>query len=209
MMKKNFSFLLAIAAVGFSLVLAPQAQALVEARVTYGLLAGKPDLSSLVISGAPTAPSVSVNYGIGADVLVVIPIVGLGAGLRYENFGFKVDNSGLEYKTTTSRTAVLVNYRLINTLLYLGPIFSYGISHSNNMTVSYNGTIADLSPDSTSSYTAGLEFGAKLGGFQVGAEGGYESFKWKKMTDKNNVITNQPDLDMSGSYFKVTLGFGI
>lgn len=186
-----------------------QARALVEARVSYGLLAGSPDLTQLTISGAPTAPSAASNYGVGADILVILPVIGLGGGLRYENLGFKVSNSGLEYKTTTSRTALVLNYRLINTLMYLGPIFTYGLSHTNNMTVSYNGSSADISPDNSSSYSGGLEAGVKLGGFLLGAEAGYESFKWNKMTDKNSVITSQPDIDMSGAYFKVMLGFGI
>lgn len=186
------------------------AQALVEARVTYGLLASSPDLKSVdVSSGAGTIPSAAANYGIGADALVIIPILGLGAGLRYENLGFKVSSNGFDYKTTTTRTAVLLNYRIINTLIYLGPIFSYGLSHSNNMTASYGANSADLSPDSSTSYTAGLEGGIKLGGLMLGAEAGYQSFKWSKMKDKNNVITTTPDLDMSGTYVKVAFGFGI
>lgn len=185
------------------------AQAIVEARVTYGLLASKPDLTKVSVGGVTDVPAAAANYGIGADALFIIPIVGLGFGIRYENLGFKLGQAGLEFKTSTSRTALLVNYRIINTLLYLGPIFTYGVSHSNNMTVEYGATKADLTPESSSSYSAGIEAGAKLGGFMLGAEAGYQSLLWKGLTDKNSVITSMPDLDMSGTYIKATLGFGI
>jgi hypothetical protein len=185
------------------------AQAIVEARVNYGVLASKPDLSKVSIGGVTDLPTAAANYGIGADVLFVIPIVGVGFGVRYENLGFKLSQGGLEFKTSTSRTALVVNYRIINTLLYLGPLLTYGVSHSNNMTVESGATKADLTPESSSSYSAGLEAGAKLGGFMVGAEAGYQSLMWKGMADKNSVITSMPDLDMSGTYIKATLGFGI
>lgn len=202
--------LLCVAVAMGSLIHLHQALAIVEARVTYGALSSSPDLAKVdVSSGASAIPSAAANYGVGADLLIIVPFLGLGGGLRYENMGFKINSNGFAYKTTTTRTSLLLNYRLIDTLLYLGPIFSYGISHSNNMTASYANNAADMSPDSASSYTAGLEVGAKLGGFILGAEMGYQSFKWDKMTDKNNFITTTPDLDMSGSYFKIALGFGI
>jgi hypothetical protein len=191
------------------LMTAENSHAIFEARVTYGLLASKPDLAKVAVGGATDIPTATANYGVGADALFVIPIVGLGFGVRYENLGFKLSQGGLEFKTSTTRTALLVNYRLINTLLYLGPIFSYGLSHSNNMTVESTSLKADMTPDSSASYTAGIEVGAKLAGFMVGAEAGYQSFTWTGLTDKNSVITTKPDIDMSGSYVKATLGFGI
>ncbi len=203
---------LILGAIAFVFVLVfrmPSAQAIVEARVTYGMLASKPDLTQVAVGGVTDIPAAAANYGVGADALFIVPILGLGAGIRYENLGFKLSQGGLDYKTSTSRTAILLNYRIINTLLYLGPVFSYGISHSNNMTVTLGATQADLTPDSSGSYTAGLEAGAKLGGFMLGAEAGYQSFKWTSLKDKYNVVTSAPDLDMSGPYFKVALGFGI
>lgn len=205
-MKNFFAYLAFIS----SVLLAPSSKALVEARVTYGLLASSPKLSDISLPGQTVdAPAATGNYGIGADALVILPVIGLGAGIRYENLAFKVTATDLEYKSSLSRTALLINYRIINTLVYLGPIFTYGLSHTNNITATYLSTAADLSPDSSTSYSAGLEAGVKLGGFLLGGEAGYMDYKWKSLSDKNNVITSQPNLDMSGGYFKVILGFGI
>lgn len=205
-MSKQIAILL-ISLIGFFFSM--NASALVEARVTYGMLASKPDLQQLSFGGMSDIPAAAANYGIGADAIVVLPIIGLGAGLRYENLGFKFSSNGIDYKSSASRTALLVNYRLINTLLYLGPIFSYGISHSNNITVTYGGSTADLTPDSSSSYTIGLEGGSKIGGFLLGAELGYENFQWKTLKDKNGTLTTEPNLDMNGTYAKVILGFAL
>ncbi|MEK6774979.1 MAG: hypothetical protein AABY64_13640 [Bdellovibrionota bacterium] len=196
---------------------APSARALFEARLTYGLLGSGPDLTSVYSGTASDVPSIAPNYGLGVDAIFVLPVVGLGFGARYENLGFKISNNGLEYKTSSTRTALVLNYRLINTLIFLGPIATYGISHSNNMkwtTTSAgpsvgSGVSADLTPETSTSYTVGVEAGIKLLSFLVGAEVGYEDFKWKKMTDSRGAVTTNPDLNMSGTYAKVLFGFGI
>lgn len=200
--------LLAIISITITLFFSIQSQALVEARVTYGLLASRPDLAALY-GGAGTVPSIVPNYGIGLDALVIIPVVGLGAGLRYENLGFTATSGSLTYKSTATRTALLVNYRIIDTLMYFGPIFSYGLSHTNEISVNDTTLSYQWAPDSSSSYQAGLEIGSKIGGILLGAEAGYQSMNWKKMTDKAGTSTSTPDTDMSGTYAKIILGFGI
>jgi hypothetical protein len=203
-MKKK-SFL----AIALTFVFMENANALFEARLNYGFLASKPDLKEVYTGAASDVPAAAANYGLGADAIFVIPIVGIGAGLRYENLGFKAESNGLEYKSSATRTALIVNYRIIDTLLFLGPIATYGISHSNNMKWSLAGTTADLTPESSTSYSIGLEAGTTLLGFLVGAEAGMQTFKWNKMKDANNILTTTPDLDMSGFYMKVLLGFAI
>ncbi len=192
-----------------SFLLCSQAFAIFETRLTYGILAGKADLTKVYTGVASDVPAIAANYGLGADALFIIPVIGLGFGLRYENLGFKVTNNGLEYKTSSTRTAAIINYRIIDTLLFLGPILTYGISHSNNMKWSNATQSADLTPATSTSYSVGLEAGAKLGGFLLGAEAGYQSFPWKQMTDSKGVVTTRPDLDMSGTYAKVLFGFSI
>lgn len=194
-----------------------QAQAVFETRLTYGTLASNPTLTDVYPGTASDVPSVAANYGLGVDAIFTIPVVGLGFGARYENLGFKVNSNGLEYKTSATRTALILNYRLINTFMFLGPIATYGISHSNTMKwmVSSSslslpsGTEADLTPESSTSYTIGLEAGVKMLNFLLGVEAGYEDFKWKKMTDSKNTVTNRPDLNMNGVYSKIIFGFGI
>ncbi len=190
-------------------LLCSQSYALVEARLTYGILASRADLTKVYTGAASDVPAIAPNYGLGADALFIFPILGIGVGLRYENLGFTASSNGLEYKSSTTRTAVILNYRLIDTLMFLGPIATYGISHSNNMKWSIGSQSADLTPSSSSSYSFGLEAGAKLGGFLLGAEVGYQNFPWKQMTDSKGTVTTRPDLDMSGTYAKVLFGFSI
>ena len=186
------------------------AHALVEARLSYGLLGSKPDLAS-VYKGTTAVPAIVPNLGLGVDAIFVVPIIGLGGGLRYENLGFTASSNGLEYKSQITRTSLIVNFRLINTIMYLGPIATLGLSHSNNIkwTDSNTGLSADLSPDSAGSYSVGLEAGIGLLGFIIGAEAGYQNLKWNSLKDSKGVITSTPDLDMSGTYAKIMFGFGI
>ncbi len=184
------------------------AHALVEARLTYGALASKPDLSS-IYNGTSTVPAVAPNAGIGFDALFIVPVIGIGGGLRYENLGFNASQGSLNYKSQLTRTSVIVNYRLINTVMYLGPIFTLGMSHSGSIKWSEGNTATNFSPDSIASYTAGLEAGVGMLGFVVGAEAGYQNMKWNRVKDSTNTFTGTPNLDMSGTYFKVVLGFGI
>jgi hypothetical protein len=184
------------------------AHALIEARLTYGVLASKPDLAS-IYNGATSVPAVAPNAGIGFDAIFVVPVVGIGGGIRYENMGFNASSGSLEYKSQVTRTSLIVNYRLIDTVMYLGPIATMGMSHSNSIKWTEGGTTADFSPGSTSSYSVGLEAGVGLLGFLVGAEAGYQNMKWNKVKDANNIVTGTPDLDMSGTYVKIVLGFGI
>ncbi len=184
------------------------AHALVEARLTYGALGSKPDLTT-IYSGATEVPAVSANAGIGFDAIFIVPVIGIGGGIRYENLGFNTSSGGLEYKSQATRTSVIVNWRLINTLMYLGPIATVGMSHTNNIKWTEGSSATDFSPDTTSSYSVGLEAGVHLLGFLVGAEAGYQNMKWNKVKDSTGTFTATPDLDMSGSYMKVILGFSI
>jgi hypothetical protein len=181
--------------------------ALVDARIFYGVQAAGPDFSQ-VYTGASSIPSAVPNLGFGADFIISPPLFNLGFGVRYENVGFKASSSPLEISHSLTRSALILNYRLINTLLFVGPIATYGLSHSGSIKVSSNGSeITNMSIDKASSYSLGLEAGAKLMGIAVGAEAGYQSLKYKELTDTIGTITGSKDLDMSGSYLKILLGF--
>lgn len=184
------------------------AQALIEAKLTYGMLASSPDLTQLY-NGATSLPSITPTYGLGGDLVLNLPLVPVGFGLRYESMGLKATSGGLEFKADTSRTAILLNYRLIDTILHLGPVFTYGVSHSSHITAIENGsTKSDFSSDSVQSYTIGLEAAVQVLAFIVGAEVGYEDMRWKNAHDKSGNFSDR-DINMSGSYAKVMLGLGI
>lgn len=203
---KKFSVLLAF--LGSIVLFSYPAQALIEAKLTYGLLAANPDLTQLY-GGTTSTPSVTPTYGLGADLLVKLPLVPVGFGLRYENMGLTASNSGLEFKAEYTRTALLLNYRLIDTVLHLGPIFSYGLSHNTKIKATENGTTrSDFSSNSVSSYSIGLEVGVQLISFLVGAEVGYQDFRWKNAHDSTGNFSDR-DINMSGTYGKVMIGLGI
>lgn len=189
---------------------AAPAMALVEARLTYGLLVSNPNLGSLY-TGTSTVPSVAPNYGLGADVLIFPPLMSWGFGLRQENLGLNASGGGLEFKSTATRSSAVLAYRFINTLLHVGTIFTYGLAHSGGVEVTEGGGTLSLKwePGSVSSYSAGIEAGIGLGLFVLGAEAGYQSMTWNKMKDSTGTSTSRPNTDMSGTYSKIYLGLGI
>jgi hypothetical protein len=189
------------------LFISQPSMALFEVRAGYGVLSSKPDFGTFYNLG--TIPSAAPNAGLTLDAIVTIPLVGLGGGLRMENMKISYDNSALGIENQLSRTSLIVNYRLINTLIYLGPIFTYGLSHTNSIKLSSGGTdLSKISSSKVSSYSMGLEGGASLLGMMVGAEVGTLSMKYKDATDSISP-SKVADLDMSGTYAKIFVGFGI
>ncbi|MGZ3692091.1 MAG: hypothetical protein ACXVAX_11350, partial [Pseudobdellovibrio sp.] len=116
--------------------------------------------------------------------------------------------SGIDADLSYKRTALLLNYRLIDTIIHFGPIASIGLSHSGSMNVKEGGTTkVSLTPSSLSSYSLGLELTVKpliVIPISVGAEAGYMSFKWGNVT--NSVDSSVKNIDLSGTYMKVFLG---
>jgi hypothetical protein len=188
--------------------------ALFEARLSYGSLASGQSFSDICQGSCATpsnAPSVVPTFGLGLDALVSLPMIPLGFGLRTEDMKLKASGAGIDADLKFNRTAVLVNYRLIDTIVHFGPIASFGISHSGSMSLNEGGTqVVNLNPSSLSSYSVGLELLAKplvVIPITIGAEAGYMSFKWGDVT--NSVDSTTKNIDMSGSYLKVFLGIEI
>lgn len=191
------------------LLVAQTSFALVEVRAGYGVLASKPDLTGFYTGSSSDVPTAVPNVGLTVDALVTIPFVGLGVGARIENMNIDYDSDLLGVKNKLTRNSLILNYRLIDTLIYLGPILTYGITHTNGIKMSTNGSpIADISSNKVSSYSVGLEAGAKLLGLMVGAEVGTMAMKYKDATDSLQPAVVK-DLDMSGTYAKIFIGFGI
>lgn len=207
-MKRLYSILIGL---GFALAAAP-AHALFEARLTYTVLASNPDLASLYTGASSDVPSAAANYGMGADVIVFPPLFGgWGFGGRMENLAMTATSGDMEYKSNAQRTSLLVTYRFIDTLLHLGLVGTYGIGHTNSMKVTKTSPAvnSEWEPGSTSSYQLGVDVGAGLAGFVFGGEAGMENMKWKDSADKNNAAASKKDIDMSGTYVKFYVGFGI
>lgn len=188
--------------------------ALFEARATYGLLASKQNISDICQGNctAPgNAPGIVPTYGTGVDAIVKLPLIPFGFGLRYEKMGFSTSSSTIEAKADYSRTALLINYRIIDTIIHFGPIASYGISHTGGFTITEGGVPkVDITPSSMSSYSVGLELEVKpliIIPIIVGAEAGIMGFNWKDAT--NSVNSTTKNIDMSGTYMKIFLGLDI
>ncbi len=188
--------------------------ALFTARASYGLLTSKQDIAEICqgsCTSPNSAPGIVPTYGTGLDAIVKLPLIPIGFGLRYEKHGLATSSSNIEASINYSRTAILVNYRLLDTIIHFGPIASYGISHSGSFTIKEGGVPkVDVTPSSMTSYSLGLELEVKpliIIPLIVGAEVGYMGFKWND--SKNSIDNTSKNIDMSGTYMKVFLGIDI
>lgn len=209
-MKNIFSKMILIAT-----ILAPLSSwALFEARLTYGGLNSTQAYSSVCegsCASPASSPSVAPTYGMGADAILKLPFIPVGLGVRYENMGLSASASTIDVDVKYSRTALLINYRLIDTIVHFGPIASYGVSHTGSMTIKEGGiTRVDLAPTTMTSYSVGLELEVKplvVIPLVIGVEGGYMGFNWKGVT--NSIDSTNKDVDLSGAYLKLFLGLDI
>jgi hypothetical protein len=200
--------LISTLAVSVLLLQAPKALAIFDLKVGYGTLASKPDLLGFY-TGAATMPATVPTVGLTMDAIVTIPVIGIGGGIRTEDMKISYDSDVLGISNSFKRTSLILNYRLLNTVIYLGPIFTLGVNHSNELKIASGGSdLSKIKSSNVSSYTAGIEAGASLIGLTAGAELGVMNMKYKDATDELDT-TKIHDIDMSGSYVKLFVGFGI
>lgn len=187
--------------------------ALFTARATYTGVVTKDALKDVCAgtSCEGITPDMVPLYGLGADVIVKLPLVPIGFGIRTEKLGLDVNKNGVEGEASLNRTAALINYRFIDTIIHFGLIGSYGIDHSANIRVAQLGSnVVDYSGGSLKSYSLGLELEVKpliIIPLIVGAETGIMNTKWSGAT--NSVNSTTKDIDLSGTYIKFFLGIDI
>ncbi len=201
------NILLSLSTLALFLGFSWQAQALIEIRANYGILSSSNDPATATDTNGITLPSLKTLAGIGGDIIVTPPLFPVGIGLRYESLGVSASAGGNDASVEAQRTALVVNYRIIDTLAFLGPIATLGLSHTNKIKIkvpaySYDDT---FSTTSGTSYSVGVEGGAHLLGFLIGAEAGIESITVKG--GKSEAGTDFKDEDLNGTYFKVLAGF--
>ncbi|MCB0378745.1 MAG: hypothetical protein KDD33_09655 [Bdellovibrionales bacterium] len=177
------------------LLLSLPAHALVELRAGYGI--NTP--SDKDVSPGTT---LETSYGFNLDAIVEIPLVPVGLGLRYENMGFDVKASGTTLQADMTRLSAIVNYRIIDLFLYLGPIATLGLS--NDVKYTSGGTEFTYKSDLT--YSVGVEGGVSLGLIMLGAEVGYFGGTFEPKSPAS--IVGTPDADTSGIYAKAIVGVG-
>ncbi len=128
-------------------------------------------------------------------------------GLRQEWLNQKQSSGGNEWKLDASNISVLVDWRILNNVVYLGPIVGIGYPTAKVDFNSSSASTSDKIKSGQPSYSAGLEAGVKLGLFLVGAEAGYSSMTLDKhSTDNSNLQTK---VDLSGFYGKLMVGLSL
>ncbi len=189
------------------------ANALVTARATLGAVQSKQKLSDICpnCTNSAGAPEVGPLANYGFDGLISLPLIPFGFGIRYETMSVGTTTGNFEASLKTSRTALLVNYRFIDTIIHFGPIASYGLTHSGSMSLKEGGTSRiDITASAITSYSLGLELEVKpliVIPLIVGVEAGYMGYKWNEVT--NSVDGTKKSLDMSGTYMKAFIGIDI
>ncbi len=182
-----------------------------DVRLNYGTTSGKPSDYNKAYFNFQDGPKIDSQTYIGIDAIAMLPAIPFGFGLRYEATGDKDTYLGNKIDYVIKRVALVVNYRIIDTLFYVGPIATYGLSHDLHFAIPTDPDVFKSKGDS--SYSIGAEAGLKFGMLRLGAEVGYMSLVFDKLTDINGAaITNNglavKKLDFSGSYFKAHLGVG-
>ncbi len=178
-MKKIFIWLLLLAPLS--------SQALFEVRAGYGTTTMDEDTYSGL--------SVDDMKGYNLDVIIEPPfITDMGFGLRYEKMKFDI-GSGTEAEL--ERISAIINYRFIDFVTYLGVIGTVGLSNDFQTTT---GGVTSDNYDPSLNYSLGIEGGVSLGLISIGAEVG------KFFGEVEN--PGFSDLDISGLYGKVLVGFG-
>lgn len=131
-----------------------------------------------------------------ADARFIILPINLGIGYRYEtDEGTKTINEFYNDYYSFVRHSLLLNYRIINNSFYLGPVFTYGLSH--DLTVNSNQLNSTFGPTPLkvrSSYTLSLESGFHWNIFLLGIDVGAR----KIILDSSNTTIE--------TFGKVTLG---
>lgn len=136
------------------------------------------------------------------DVFINLPLFPIGFGLRQEWMDVDSDSTGSNLDLEAQKLSLLVDFRIIDTGFYIGPIL--GIGHPSAK-IDYDTSSASIDKDLDAdelSYSLGLEAGTTLGMFLIGAEAGYQSLKFESTGDP----TLNTKVDLSGFYGKVMAG---
>lgn len=200
-MKKLLSLMLAV----FALSITQDAQAgLIEIRGGAGINTASPDAFEDEVnaaSGADLDSDYFDNYF--ADVYVNFPALPIGVGLRHEWLNQSQSSNGNEWDLDATNVSVLVDWRILDNVVYLGPIVGIGYPSAEVDFKTGGVSFSDRIDSGKPSYSIGAEAGVKFAFFLLGAEAGYQSIK---LDDFQTSSGNNADVDLSGFYGKVLVG---
>ena len=176
---------------------------ILEIRGGYGINSANPDAFETRVNSLSATTLDADNFdNYHVDVFFDLPVLPFGVGIRHEWIKQDQSSSGSDWDVDAKNVSILVDWRLLDTLIYLGPIVGIGYPSAE---VDFNsGTthVSDKIKSGQPSYSIGAEAGVKLGKFLIGAEAGYSSLKFEKISNAN-VNTK---VDLSGFYGKVMAG---
>lgn len=161
----------------------------------------------------PGNPKISQMQAISFDVMGNVPLMPVGLGVRHEMFSRKESDGALRSEIDWKRTSILVNKRLIDTLMYLGPVATVSFASDFKYSSDSGAITTNYKTESQLTATAGVEAGFKLALLSLGAEVGYLYAPVGELRDAAGVaVTNgsgsKINVDLSGPYMRATVGFG-
>lgn len=180
------------------------AQDFIELRFGAAITGTDPgELNEQIKSLGLDAKSIS---GFNFDVYVNLPLLPIGAGLRYEWSSQDQSTSSNSFELDVRNISLLVDWRIINNkLFYVGPLLTLGYPGGAFKLIEEGvESTADIDPDQIS-YALAVEGGIRISTFIIGAELGYTSLKLK--TPGFFEIT--PEVDLSGFFARLQVGVGI
>ncbi len=171
---------------------------LLEVRAGVGMNAADPkDLNTAINNGLDN-DSID-NYNL--DVYFNIPAIPLGVGLRNEWLKGEASFGSDMWDIDANNLTVLVDWRLIDSVVYVGPLVTIGAPFGDILANSGGNSDKSTLKMDQLSYGIAAEAGIKIGSLILGAEAGYQSVKLKAGSGSSQV-----DVDLSGVYGKAMVG---
>lgn len=196
-------FVLLGATVLGGLLAVEQVQAgILEIRGGVGMTAANPnEFEDDVKAASNQSLSADSFQNYNADVFINIPAIPIGVGLRQEWLNQDQSGNGASWDLEAKNTSLLVDWRIIDTGVYVGPIVGAGYPSGDLDFNDGAGSISKQIKKDQMSYFLGAEAGLHLGSFILAAEAGYQSLKLKQ--DDSAFKT---EIDLSGFYGKAMVG---
>jgi hypothetical protein len=181
------------------------AQALIEVRGSLGFgIIDSHHFNSILQSNA--IPEVHAVGEYGVDAILHVPATSFVVGVRYDWQGIKVgDDNSNHAGVACSRIAALLGYRIVNVGgLFVGPIFSYGIKHTPEISVKIGSSDTTYDEGDSESISGGIEAGGVFGPLLLAAEGGFQSYLIKDVRKGQNHAGF--DLNLGAFYGRAMIG---
>jgi len=201
---KRLRLILALAA-ALTVQSAAQANDLIEIRGGIGLVSSSPDTFEDRVNAVGNSDVKLDKFDVyNVDVFFNLPGP-IGVGLRHEWLDADDDSNGNKLDLEAKNFSVLVDWRIIDTGFYVGPIVGIGYPDANVTIENAGSRSSDEIKSGEPSYSVGAELGFHLGSLLIGTEAGYQSLKLDEVDGTNNNIDAK--VDLSGFYGKVMVGF--